>query len=182
MNSFEIMIDEHNRIKEMLEVIKAYCLRILRGEEVDYEDFFLIIDFIRNYADKHHHGKEEELLFVKMINELGAPGEKLVKYGMLVEHVLGRLFVKDLEEGVKRVLKGDEEAKLEVIANGMGYRNLLLRHIEKEDTVVYKFAENNLSLDTLEALQKECDIYEIEREESVHKYLKLIKELKNKVL
>ena len=58
MNSFEIMIDEHNRIKEMLEVIKAYCLRILRGEEVDYEDFFLIIDFIRNYADKHHHGKE----------------------------------------------------------------------------------------------------------------------------
>jgi len=42
--------------------------------------FFSIIDFVRNYTDKHHHGKEESMLFNRMANELGEEAEKLVTY------------------------------------------------------------------------------------------------------
>ena len=181
MKAFEIMVEEHKNILEMLEVIRAYSLKILNGEEVQYDDFYKIIDFIRNYADKHHHGKEEELLFNKMVEELGAPGEKLVKHGMLVEHDLGRLFVKDLEQAIGKVIEGDMDARLDVISNAIGYSNLLKRHIEKEDSVVYVFAEKNLSKDTLKELELQCNSYEEAKEEEAVKYLGILKELKRKL-
>ena len=181
MKAFEIMVEEHKNILEMLEVIRTYSLKILKGEEVQYEDFYRIIDFIRNYADKHHHGKEEELLFNKIVEELGSPGEKLVKYGMLVEHDLGRLFVKDLEDAVSSVLAGNIDARLDVIANAIGYSNLLKRHIEKEDSVVYVFAEKNLSQDTLRELELQCNSYEEAKEAEAERYLGILEELKAKI-
>ena len=38
--------------------------------EFDVEDITRIIDFVRTYADKHHHGKEEDILFATMNQEL----------------------------------------------------------------------------------------------------------------
>ncbi|WP_040212693.1 hemerythrin domain-containing protein [Clostridium polynesiense] len=179
MKAIEIMMEEHRNIKIALEILRKYSLKLLKGEEVNLQNFYKIIDFIRNYADKHHHGKEEKMLFNKMVDELGAPAEKLVKFGMLVEHDLGRLYIKDLEEALESLKKGKEDAKLDIIANAIGYCNLLKRHIDKEDGVVYKFAEKNLSKDTLEKLEAECEEFEkeAEKEEIQNKYLKLIEKL-----
>ncbi len=63
MNCFEQMVEEYKQIKRMLVIIRRYCYRILKQEDVNYEDFFKVIDFVRSYADKHHHGKEDALLF-----------------------------------------------------------------------------------------------------------------------
>jgi hemerythrin-like domain-containing protein len=125
----------------------------MQGEAIDYDDFDRIIDFIRNYADAHHHGKEEKLLFNEMVEHLGPLGNKLVTHGMLVEHDFGRLFIAELKEALDRVKGGDDESRLDVIANAIGYTHLLKRHIEKEDTVVYTFAERQLSKEILEALE-----------------------------
>ena len=144
LKAIDIMMMEHKNILRMLQVTRKYCLKILKNEPVDYQDFYKIIDFVRNYADKHHHGKEEIMLFNRMSEELGSAAEKLVKHGMLVEYDLGRLHMSDLEEALKKLESGDEEAKLDIIAAAMGYVNLLKRHIHKEDNVVFKFAENNL--------------------------------------
>jgi hemerythrin-like domain-containing protein len=152
MNFIELMVDEHKNIKRMLVVVRKYCNRILIGESIQYEDFYRIIDFVRNYADKHHHGKEETLLFTRMMEEMGPTAEKLVRYGMNVEHDLGRLHVQELEIAVNKVLKGDMEARLDVIANAISYTHLLNRHIDKEDGVVYKYAQNNLPQETLNRL------------------------------
>ncbi|MGI5998692.1 MAG: hemerythrin domain-containing protein, partial [Lutispora sp.] len=77
MNSINIMMMEHQNILKMLEVTRKYCLKVLKNEAVAYEDFYKIIDFVRNYADKHHHGKEEIMLFNRMTEELGFAAEKL---------------------------------------------------------------------------------------------------------
>jgi hemerythrin-like domain-containing protein len=71
MRSIDILIDEHKYIKRMLSVVRKACYKIVKGEEINYEDFYSIIDFIRNFADKHHHGKEEQLLFNRMVDEIG---------------------------------------------------------------------------------------------------------------
>lgn len=176
------MVEEHGYIKRMLVVIRKYCYRVLKNENVDYADFFDMIDFVRNYADKHHHGKEEAILFNKMVNELGPIAEKLVKHGMLVEHDFGRLYMQELEIAVKKVQTGDDEAKLDVIANAISYTHLLYRHIDKEDGVVYKYAKNNLSKESLEALDKECERVEVEatNNEVQRKYIKLLEEFEAK--
>lgn len=182
MNAVEIMVSEHKNITRMLKVMRKYCLNILNNDNVDYKDFYKIIDFIRNYADKHHHGKEEKFLFVKMVEELKGPADKLVTHGMLVEHDLGRLFIKNLETAVNEVENGNMDARVEVIANAIGYADLLTRHIDKEDNVVYKFAENNLSQSTLTQLEQECTAFEKSAENNgiQNKYLSLLQQLEQK--
>ncbi len=111
MNSIELMVNEHKNIKRMLVVIRKYCFKVLKNEEIDYKDFYKIIDFVRNYADKHYHKKEEDYLFNRMIDEIKGPTEKLVKQGMLVEHDLGRLYMQNLEKSLKSLENGKRKQR-----------------------------------------------------------------------
>lgn len=183
MNYIELMVEEHRNIKRMLLVIRKYCYKVLKNEEINYSDFFVLIEFVRNYADNHHHGKEEKLLFDKMVKELGTAAEKVVRNGMLVEHDLGRLYMQELEIAVNKVINGDDEAKLDIIANAISYTHLLYRHIEKEDNVVYQFAEKNLSTETQEILEHECKKFEQDaRDKNIQKkYIDMIDKYEEKV-
>ena len=180
MKAIEIMNEEHKYILRMLQVIRKCCFKILNNEEVIYEDFDNIIDFIRNYADNHHHKKEEKILFIKMVEELGEAAEKVVNHGMLVEHDLGRLHVRELVSALEKVKVGEEEAKLDVIANAISYTHLLIRHIDKEDRVIYKFAERNLNDEVMKFIDDECENYEINNEEIRNKYISILEELENR--
>jgi len=182
MDSIALMVEEHKNIKRMLKVIRKYCYRILKGMEIEYEDFYRIIDFIKNYADAHHHGKEEKMLFNRMVDELGPAAEKLVTHGMLVEHDLGRLYTMQLGDAVAKVMAGDDEAKLDIIGNAIGYADLLSRHIDKEDRVVYEFASRNLAGETLEEINMQCNTFEEKASASKiqQKYINLLDELEAK--
>lgn len=182
MDGIVLMVDEHKNIKRMLKIIRKASIGIINGKEIDYKDFEMMIDFVRNYADKHHHGKEEQFLFNRMIDEIGGPAEKLVKYGMLVEHDFGRLYMMELEEALSKVKAGDDEAKVDVIANAVGYANLLNRHIDKEDNVVYTFAKRELSKETLDEINVECDEFEKEKDEAgvQNKYIEILELLEQK--
>jgi hemerythrin-like domain-containing protein len=184
MDSIELMVNEHRNIKRMLEVVRKASLKVLFLDEINYEDFNHMISFIRNYADAHHHGKEEKFLFNRMVNEIGGAAEKIVNNGMLVEHDMGRLFIMELAEALEKVKKGDQEAKLDVIANAISYVNLLTRHIDKEDKVVYIFAKRALSHDTFDIIDKECEDFENESSGKgiQKKYMLLLEELENKYL
>lgn len=162
MNGIGLMVEEHKYIKRMLKVIRAACYEVLRGKEVAFEDFKEMIAFVRGYADAHHHGKEEQLFFNRMVEKLGPAAEKLVTHGMLVEHDLGRLHMAELEAALVRVSEGDETSKLDVIANAISYTHLLTRHIDKEDDVVFPYAERSFSSDTLEAIYLDFDRFEKE--------------------
>lgn len=180
MKSIEIMNEEHKYILRMLRVVRKCCFRILQGEEPTYEDFDKIIDFIKNYADNHHHKKEENILFVNMVENLGEVAAKAVNQGMLVEHDLGRLHVRELISALERVKAGEEEAKLDVIANAISYTHLLTRHIDKEDRVIYKFAERNLDHEVMKFIDTECESYEINNEKIKNKYILILEELEKK--
>ncbi len=180
MNAIELMMDEHKNIKEMLRVVRKACFSVLEGEEVNYEDFYNMIHFIRNYADSHHHKKEEIMLFNRMVDEIGETAEKVVKYGMLVEHDLGRLYVTNLNEALEALKNGNAEAKLDVIANAVSYTNLLERHIHKEDNVIYKFAQRELKKETVDIINEECVSFEDENNNVKDENLEILKNLKEK--
>lgn len=182
MNAIEIMMEEHKYIRRMLKVIRKACFKVLKDEDVNYDDFYSIISFIRNYADGHHHNKEEIMLFNRMVENLGVLGEKTIKYGMLVEHDLGRLYVKNLEEALKNLKEGNEEAKLDIIANAISYTDLLTRHADKEDNVIYKFAERELNKDILDIIDKECVNYEDENTTVRDENIKILEDLEKKYL
>ncbi len=160
MDSIKLMMEEHQYILRMLAVMRVACYRLMQQGAIDYDDFDQMIDFIANYADAHHHGKEEKLLFNEMVTHGGTAGYKLVTHGMLVEHDLGRLHVQELREALQRFRDGDDMSRLDIIANAIGYTQLLKRHINKEDSVVYPFARNRLPEEIMDKVDRETADFE----------------------
>lgn len=155
MDAVDLMKEEHEYIKRALQVIRKMSLSILESGEVHYGDFQNIIQFIRDYADKHHHNKEEAILFKKMEEQMGEK-VKAPLSGMFIEHDLGRLFITNLELALQRVKDGDKDSRIDVIANAVGYADLLKRHIEKEDNAIYSFARRSLNAEALEYVNSAC--------------------------
>ena len=180
MSAIELMKNEHEYIKRMLSVVRNMCMEFIDEGELDYGDFECVIDFIRNFADGHHHNKEEILLFNRMVDNIDTIGEKLITHGMLVEHDLGRLYVSNLEKSLNQFKAGDNESKLDIIANAVSYTNLLSSHIDKEDRVIFEFANRELDRELLDIVDRECDKYEVENREIREKYINLLENLELK--
>ena len=157
MKSIDILKEEHVYIKMVLRGIRKQCLSILDGGAVEPELFYQIIDFVRNYADKYHHKKEEDYLFDIMGEEMGEEIKNGAIMGMFVEHDYGRAYIYNLEQALKSYEAGNKTARVDIIANAIGYEQMLIKHIDKEDNAVYMFAEKNLSSKTLEHLDVEFD-------------------------
>ena len=182
--SVKIMMEEHQYILRMLTVVRKICLRVMNGEDINYEDFDAAMDFIRHYADEHHHGKEEKFLFKEMQNHLGRFGENLITHGMLIEHDYGRYYMQELREALKRVKEGDEESRLDVIANAVSYTHLLTRHIKKEDELVYNYGVKNLSEEILQSVDERSLAFEQAAKEAgtQEKYMNVLTSLESKYL
>ncbi len=183
--SIEHLVAEHDNILQMLDVVRSASLKVLAGESVPQDDFTKMISFIREYADKTHHGKEEEFLFREMLAELGQPGQNLIRSGMLVEHDLGRLYVADLENAVNAFAAdpGDEN-RLDILVAAGSYVNLLKRHISKENAAVFPFGDSNLSDEALARVEEESIRYEEDPENTAlrEKQLAVLKELSARYL
>ena len=168
MESIILMNEEHKNIKRVLNIIRKTCIRFVDGENIDYDVFYKIIDFIQNYADKHHHNKEEDILFKKMIKDLGSEAVGAPLNGMLAEHDMGRLYIMNLINSLEKFKNGDNDSKVDIIANSICYADLLNRHIDKEDNAIYKFAENKLSKDAVNEIEIQCKEVELAAKEKKH--------------
>ena len=164
-SSISIMEEDHSNINRALAVVRALCLRLMNGAEVPDEDFRTLIDFIRNYADKHHHGKEEKFLFPVMVEKMGPVADKLVTHGMLVEHDLGRADILSLETALNEYQKNPlPELKLDILSYAMAYA-----HLSAED---------------FQAIDEKSEAFEKEQEEKgvqAH-YLAALEHLEKKYL
>lgn len=183
MYGVDILVNEHENIKRMAVVMRSASLSVMNGAELIVSDFDQMVDFVRNYADKHHHMKEENVLFDYMKKELGGPAQKLITYGMMVEHDLGRLHMMELDEALREyeVSKSDD-SKLDIIVNTTAYTYLINRHIDKENAVVFSFGEKNLTNATLDAVNEKTKAIEEEAATKgiQDKYLELLKNLEEK--
>lgn len=182
MDSIKLMMEEHQFILRMLTVMRMACYRLMQQDTIDYDDFDQMIDFISNYADAHHHGKEEKLLFNEVVTHGGTAGNKLITHGMLVEHDLGRLHIRELREALQSYRGGDDMSRLDIIANAIGYAQLLRRHIDKEDSVIYPFARKCLPKDIMDKVNQETVDFEKAALDSNTKnhYEQLVASIENK--
>ncbi len=182
MKSIDILVDEHNNIKKVLGVIRKACVQIVEDGEINHEDFFDMIDFIRNYADKYHHGKEEDMLFIDMSKELGNDIKNGPIQGMLIEHDLGRRYIGNLDIALTKHQGGDKDAKVDIIANAISYANLLAEHIHKEDNALYQFAIRRLTDKTKDKLNQEIEEFESlkEHQDTREKYIEMANRLQKK--
>lgn len=132
--------DEHQLILRMLALLEKNTKGTEEGTFEDYRFYLDGVDFIRNYADRFHHAKEEDVLFEAMVAN-GMPRANSPIEAMLMEHDQGRAFVRGMEEAARRALDGEPGQNEAIVANARGYLELLREHIAKEDDILYPLAE-----------------------------------------
>ncbi|MBI4439439.1 hemerythrin domain-containing protein [Candidatus Woesearchaeota archaeon] len=134
----EMLSREHQNILKVTNALLRECSAIDSGKGVDRAFFEKALDFIKNYADKFHHMKEEDILFVELSKD-GVQMHCGPMEQMVYEHNIGRGHVKGMEEGLGNGDKG------KLISNARAYAQLLQEHIYKEDYILYPMADGALS-------------------------------------
>jgi len=156
MMIIEQLKEEHQAISLMLKIMGAVCKKLEDGEDVSKDDLNDMVKFIKEFADKSHHLKEEDLLFPAM-EEVGIPREGGPIGVMLTEHTMGRDFVKGLSNGIEEYANGNANAVNQIIENARNYASLLSNHINKEDNILYPMAEMHISKEKQDELLKEFE-------------------------
>ena len=136
---------EHRLIERMIGIIKRIVSQIEKEEKVDPIFVDTTVDFIRTYADRTHHGKEEDILFRDMKErELSEEDEQLMN-DLIEGHVQGRKTTKKLIDANSRYRNGDKSALVEIASNLSSLADFYPKHIEKEDQVFFPAARRYFS-------------------------------------
>ena len=174
--------NDHESILLMLQVMTAISKRIRTENKVDIDHIEKIIDFLKNFADKSHHGKEEELLFPAM-EKAGIPNEGGPIGMMLQDHTEGRGYIAGLLNSVENYkTSGSDTSLQDMIYNLENYAELLSQHIDKENHILFMIADSVLTEAQQDLLYNEFEKVVEERigEEKFIEYHELIQNL-NKI-
>jgi hemerythrin-like domain-containing protein len=147
----DVMVQEHKLILRMVTLVEKNSALAEKGQFTDWQFFLDAVDFIRSYADRFHHAKEEDTLFTALVAN-GMPEENSPVAAMHLAHDEGRAFVRGMEEGARKALAGEENQVAAIAENARGYAALLREHIHTEDHILYPLAERVLPADVRPAM------------------------------
>lgn len=127
------MMIEHRLIERMIKVMNHELLQAEEQKKINPGFIETATDFIRAYADRCHHGKEEDVLFRELKKKKIAPEHQAVMEELIEEHKRGRQLTGRLVEANSRYMKGDERALSEILECMRTLIGFYPKHIEKED-------------------------------------------------
>lgn len=172
--AIEDLLHEHEAIVFALKILANITWKLEATIHVDPADLTAFIGFLKEFADKCHHGKEEGLLFPALaaadVQQAGA-----VLAGLLREHEEGREWISAMSAAI------DPELNPAVFIHAaQGYTKLLRSHIEKENNELFPMAERMFSPARLESLYEGFEEHESKvigkgRHEELHALLKSLR-------
>lgn len=171
----QILSDEHRIIERVLDAVQRLTLAPARQNVARWQK---ALDFIRHFADQCHHCKEEQVLF-PALEAHGIPTEGGPVGMMLLEHEEGRSLVRAMMDALARIEAGDDSAEAGLFDSAGQYLRLLREHIQKEDEVLFRMADEVIPADEQKRLLQEFENHELkEMGAGAHeKFLKIAAEL-----
>ncbi|MDP4224453.1 MAG: hemerythrin domain-containing protein [Bacteroidota bacterium] len=131
---------EHDAIQIALNIIEKMYQNIREDKEIDRRDIKEILEFLKVFADKCHHGKEEAYLF-PALERAGIPNRNGPIEKMLEQHRQGRELIRKMDSAINgRII--DRKAYIEAAS---AYVELLRNHIEKENNILFPMSDAKLS-------------------------------------
>lgn len=183
MGPTEILKAEHEGITEMLRIMDVAAGRLEAGEQVNPTIFVDAVDFLSNFVDRCHHGKEERHLFQRLI-EKGMPREGGPVAVMLAEHEEGRSHVRAMKDALDGLATGRSDAARDMAAHIRAYVQLLTAHIAKENDVLFPMTDLVLRPDEQNDLARKFEQVEAEEmgEGTHERYHEMIHSLREEVM
>ena len=128
---------EHRLIERMLARVRFVLAQIRATGRVDPLFVDAAVDFIRVYADRTHHGKEEDILFRELKQRKLSDHDRQVMEELIQEHVFGRRTTQALVAANTRYRNGDPAALAEIAGCLQTLAEFYPKHIAKEDQVFF---------------------------------------------
>jgi hemerythrin-like domain-containing protein len=174
----EILSNEHRVIERVLSCLEAIVRQARSTGRLDLSSAKEVVAFLRNFADRCHHGKEEDYLF-PALEAKGFPRDGGPTGVMLYEHEQGRAHLRGMEENSEAAAMGDAAALKRFADHAEGYVALLREHIYKEDNVLFRLADQTLTEDDQQRLLAAfCQVEAEEMGVGVHeRFLQIAEEL-----
>ncbi len=129
---------EHRLIERMVKLLQKELDRIERKGPVKIALLKAGVDFFRTYADKTHHGKEEDIFFRDLASKNISKEHKNIMEQLIMEHVWARQSVSRLSSATESMGKGNAYAVNEIIHELQKLVTFYPRHIDKEDNYFFK--------------------------------------------
>ncbi len=154
MGVTETLKSEHNLILLGLAVMENMCRRHDNGGAIDPVAFERLVSFFREFADRLHHAKEEDILFRAMEQEWVFDEHDLIG-GLMADHTLGRVFLGSMDESIALMRSDADDAAGDLVESARCYMGLLMHHICRENTSLCELVEKELTPDQLAMLADE---------------------------
>lgn len=130
----EELVEEHRSIKRVIALIPRDLAALSAGlTDRRRQRLALILDFIRNFADRYHHAKEEDLLFPYF------DPQNPMLLAMHQDHEIGRSHVRATAAAL------DAGAIPAIREHLAAYGALLSEHIRREDDLLYPWMDRELN-------------------------------------
>ena len=169
------LMNEHEAILSAIKILERMMVAIEKAPSVDTNDIHNFIGFLKEFADKCHHGKEEGLLFPALVG--AGVQDKGGPIGvMLADHAQGRKLIRDMEASLS-----PDVDRVKLAQSAGAYATLLRNHIQKENTFLFPMTERVLTETQLEKLYEGFEEHEEKvigqgRHEELHAMLKSLQE------
>ena len=177
----EMLEAEHRVIQKMVAAMSVLAERLDGGEDLDVPLLENIVEFLRTFADRCHHGKEEALLFPALVRR-GVPSHGCPIGGLTMEHQKGRAMVGELADAIRGHAQGEPPARENLIKSLRALVTFYPSHIWKEDYLLFPLAGKFLTAEDLRELMEKFEEVEHELGIEVHeRFTKLVAELERRV-
>lgn len=174
---FHKLKHEHRIIEQGLRALNGISLRLDYGERIPPESLSRMVDFIRTFADRFHHGKEEMHLF-PALEQHGFMREGGPLGVIEEEHEIERRLLAELDEAIGAYRNGDAGASRHFADTARKYADHLIRHVHKEDNILFRLADDMLDEKEKASLSDAFKQVEIEMGEGlIEKYERMAEEL-----
>ena len=172
---------EHEGILTMLRILEKICQQGSTSGSIPKERLEQIIEFLKVFVDRCHHGKEEEALF-PALEEAGISKEHGPIGVMLEEHRKGRELVREMTEALSGLREDSQESMQAFRDASQRYILLLRQHIDKENHVLFPMGDHRLSPATQRRIEQQFEQLEKEKigegkHESYHRLMNSLAEI-----
>jgi hemerythrin-like domain-containing protein len=169
------MMWEHRLIEKMLRFFDGEIKNIDETKKVDTVFTDTAVDFIRTYADRTHHGKEEDILFRDLAKKKLSPEHAVIMGELIAEHRYARETTGRLVLAKEKYLGGEDTSR-EVVECLQELAGFYPRHIEKEDKHFFFPCMDYFTKEEQDAMLR--DFYEFDRKMIHEKYTRLVEDLR----
>ncbi|MFX1530593.1 MAG: hemerythrin domain-containing protein [Promethearchaeota archaeon] len=172
------LMKEHRLIEKMIQLMKIEIEKMKKFLKANPLFIDIAVDFIRMYADRTHHGKEEDILFRDLEKKALSPNHTRIMEELVEEHIWARNTVAKLVDTKNQYLEGNVNLLNDIINLLTELTKFYPKHIEKEDKHFFIQVMKYFTKEEQDKMLQE--FWDFDKTLIHEKYEKVIENLQNK--